>query len=70
MKILLVQIEKTTDSYLNDGIKVYNERLKNYVSFTPEQISMPKNIRQQPFDEQKKADALEIQTLLDRKSVE
>ena len=65
MKILLIQIEKTTDSYLLDGIKVYTERLTNYVSFSTETISMPKNIRQKPFDEQKRAEALEIQKLLE-----
>jgi 23S rRNA (pseudouridine1915-N3)-methyltransferase len=61
----LIQIEKTTDSYLVEGVKIYTERLKNYVSFSTETISMPKNIRQKPFDEQKRAEALEIQKLLD-----
>ena len=65
MKILLIQIEKTTDSYLMEGIKIYTERLKNYVTYSTETISMPKNIRQTPFDEQKKAEAIEIQKLLD-----
>ena len=65
MKILLIQIEKTTDSYLVEGVKIYTERLKNYVSFSTETISMPKNIRQKPFDEQKRAEAVEIQKLLD-----
>lgn len=65
MKILLIQIEKTTDLYLIEGIRVYTERLKNYVSFTTETVLMPKNIRQKPFDEQKRAEAIEIQKLLD-----
>lgn len=65
MKILLIQIEKTTDSYLLEGVKIYTERLKNYISFNAETISMAKNIRQKPFEEQKKAEALEIQKLLD-----
>ncbi len=65
MKILLIQIEKTTDTYLAEGIKIYTERLKNYVSYATETIVMPKNIRQKPFDEQKKAEALEIQKLID-----
>lgn len=65
MKILLIQIEKTTDSYLQDGIKVYEDRLKNYVSFTTETILMPKNVRQKPFEEQKRAEAIEIQKLLE-----
>ncbi len=65
MKILLIQIEKTTDSYLNEGIKVYTERLKNYVTFSTETIVMPKVIRQKSFEEQKKAEALEILKLLE-----
>lgn len=65
MKILLIQIEKTTDSYLNEGIKVYTERLKNYVTFSTETIVMPKVIRQKSFEEQKKVEALEILKLLE-----
>ena len=65
MKILLIQIEKTTDSYLNEGIKVYTERLKNYVQFSTETIVMPKNVRQKPFDEQKRAEAQEILKFLE-----
>lgn len=65
MKILLVQIEKTTEKYLNEGIGIYTERLKNYVSFQTETIVMPKAVRQKPFDEQKKAEALEIDKLLE-----
>jgi len=64
MKIILVQIEKTNDVYLNDGIKVYTDRLKNYVSFQTETIAMNKLVRQKPFDEQKKAEAIEIEKLL------
>jgi len=65
MKILLIQIEKTTDSYLNEGIKVYTERLKNYIMFSTETIVMPKAIRQKSFEEQKKAEALEILKFLE-----
>ena len=57
MKILLIQIEKTTDTYLQDGVKVYTERLKNYISLNIETISMPKLVRQKPFEEQRKAEA-------------
>ena len=50
MKILLIQIEKTNDSYLNEGIKIYTERLKNYVSLSVETITMNKAVRQKPFE--------------------
>ncbi len=65
MKILLIQIEKTTESYLNEGIENYVARLKNYCSFSTETILMPKAIRQKAFEEQKKAEALEIQKYLE-----
>ena len=65
MKIILIQIEKTTDSYLIEGIKNYTERLKNYISFQTETIVMPKSVRQKPFEEQKKAEAAEIIKLLE-----
>jgi len=65
MKILLIQIEKTTDSYLNEGVKIYTERLKNYVTFSTETIVMPKNVRQKPFEEQKRAEAQEILKFLE-----
>lgn len=60
MKILLIQIEKTNDLYLLEGIKNYNERLKNYISLATETIIMPKVVRQKPIDEQKNAEAKEI----------
>ena len=65
MKILLIQIEKTTDLYLAEGIKIYADRLKNYVSFSAETLVMAKAVRQKPVDEQKKAEAAEIQKLLE-----
>jgi len=65
VKILLIQIEKTTDLYLVEGIKIYADRLKNYVSFSTETLVMPKSVRQKPVDEQKRAEAQEIQKLLE-----
>lgn len=65
MKILLIQIEKTTDLYLLDGIKVYTERLKNYVQFSTETLIMAKGVRQKPIDEQKRAEAQEVLKLLE-----
>jgi 23S rRNA (pseudouridine1915-N3)-methyltransferase len=65
MKIILIQIEKTTEKYLLEGEKIYENRLKNYVQFTTETIQMPKTIRQKSFEEQKKAEAAEILKLLE-----
>ena len=65
MKILLIQIEKTTDLYLIEGVKIYTERLKNYIQFSTETIVMPKAVRQKPIEEQKRAEALEILKLVE-----
>ncbi len=53
VKILLVQIDKTQDSYLIEGIDIYTKRLKNYITLDIITISVPKNIRQRTFNEQK-----------------
>lgn len=53
MKIVLLQIDKTQDSYLTEGIEVYSKRLKNYAAFEMVTISVPKNVRQRSFKEQK-----------------
>jgi len=65
MKILLIQIEKTTESYLMEGSKIYLDRLKNYISLNTETIIIPKNIRQKSFEIQRRAEAIEIEKLLD-----
>ncbi len=65
MKILLIQIEKTTDLYLTEGVKIYTERLKNYIQYSTETIVMPKMVRQKPIEEQKRAEAAEILKLLE-----
>jgi 23S rRNA (pseudouridine1915-N3)-methyltransferase len=65
VKILLIQIEKTTDLYLAEGIKIYTDRLKNYIQFSAETLVMPKAVRQKPIDEQKRVEAAEIRKLLE-----
>lgn len=57
MKILLLQIDKTQDSYLTEGIDVYTKRLKNYCSFEVTTINVPKTIRQRTQSEQKQEEA-------------
>ena len=60
MKILLIQIDKTQDAYLEEGIELYVKRLKNYASFEVLTISMPKNVRQRTIAEQKNEEAKRI----------
>lgn len=57
MKILLLQIDKTQDPYLVEGIAIYHKRIQNYTSFETKTINVPKNVRQRSFEEQKHAEA-------------
>ena len=53
MKIMLLQIDKTQDAYLKEGIEIYNSRLKNYTVFDTVTINVPKTVRQRSLKEQK-----------------
>lgn len=65
MKILLLQIDKTQDSYVAEGVEVYLRRLKNYTTFEIQTIHVPKATRQRSHNEQKTEEArLILQNLL------
>lgn len=53
MQIILLQIDKTQDKYIVEGVEVYARRLKNYVNFAIHTINVPKTVRQRSFNEQK-----------------
>lgn len=57
MKILLLQIDKTQESYLTEGIEIYTKRLKNYAAFDMFTINVPKAVRQRSHSEQKQEEA-------------
>lgn len=57
MRILLLQIDKTQDSYLSEGIEIYAKRLKNYATLDTVTINVPKAVRQRSFNEQKNEEA-------------
>jgi len=57
MKIILLQIDKTQDSYIAEGIEVYTKRLKNYLHFETKTILVPKQVRQKSHSEQKTEEA-------------
>ena len=57
MKVTLLQIDKTTENYLNEGIAVYQKRLKNYSVFEIVTINVPKAVRMRPEAEQKSEEA-------------
>jgi 23S rRNA (pseudouridine1915-N3)-methyltransferase len=57
MKILLIQIDKTQDSYIAGGVEIYAKRLKNYIPLEMMTINVPKNVRQRTIPEQKAEEA-------------
>lgn len=57
MKVTLLQIDKTTENYLNEGIAIYLKRLKNYTAFEISTINVPKAVRMRPEAEQKNEEA-------------
>lgn len=57
MKILLLQIDKTQDAYLEQGIGIYLKRLKNYIQLDVKSIQVSKSIRQRSAGEQKTEEA-------------
>jgi 23S rRNA (pseudouridine1915-N3)-methyltransferase len=57
MKVLLLQVDKTQDSYLAEGIDIYTKRLGNYTDFRMVTISVPKAVRQRSHNEQKLEEA-------------
>ena len=57
MKVTLLQIDKTTENYLNEGISIYAARLKHYTAFETGTINVPKAVRMRPEAEQKSEEA-------------
>lgn len=57
MRIVLLQIDKTQDSYLAEGIEIYTKRLRNYITLDTLTINVPKAVRQRTFNEQKTEEA-------------
>lgn len=57
MKITLIQIDKTQEVYLSEGIAQYFKRLSNYVTLDLITINVPKNLRQRSEGEQKSEEA-------------
>ena len=57
MKITLLTIGKTEDSYLKEGIEKYLRRLKHYVSFKVQELPELKNTKSLSADQQKAKEA-------------
>ena len=54
MKITLLQIDKTQDVYIENGLEIFHKRLRSYNPFETKTINVPKSIRQKSIDEQKR----------------
>ena len=57
MKITLVAISKTTEKYLQEGIAIYENRLKHYCKFQRIEIPDLKNSKNLSFEQQKQKEA-------------
>ncbi len=57
MLVTFIQIDKTQDSYLNEGVSIYTKRLKNYCTLEIITINVPKNVRLRSEKEQKTEEA-------------
>lgn len=53
MKIQVIAIGSTDSAYLNEGCKIFLERLKHYVKFEFQDISLPKKMNSLPAEERK-----------------
>jgi 23S rRNA (pseudouridine1915-N3)-methyltransferase len=57
MKILLLQIGKTRDSYIGEGVAEYSSRVRRYLTYEEVSISMPKTTSGTATSRLKKAEA-------------
>lgn len=57
MKITLLTIGKTEDSYIKEGIEKYLKRLKHYISFKIVELPELKNTKSLTIDQQKAREA-------------
>ena len=64
MKIRLIVIGKTTDSYLKEGIDIYLKRLKHYTDFSTMEIDEVKGSKKISMDEYRKLEADKLLPLL------
>lgn len=54
MKFRLIQIGKTEEKYLKEGISIYEKRLKHYTKFIVEEIPALKGAKNLSIEDQKK----------------
>lgn len=64
MKVRLIVIGKTNDSYLKEGIAIYTGRLKHYVDFTIVELDEVKGSKKISMDEYRRKEAEKLLPLL------
>ncbi|MBU0488431.1 MAG: 23S rRNA (pseudouridine(1915)-N(3))-methyltransferase RlmH [Bacteroidetes bacterium] len=57
MKVLLLVVGHTDETYLKEGIAVFVDRLKHYADFTMEVVSTPKSASKLPVQQLRDAEA-------------
>jgi len=66
MKIVLLQIDKTDQSFIEEGIKEFSKRVSRYNPFETITINISKNIRNKSIPEQKTEEEKQILAHLEK----
>ncbi|HEX2396105.1 MAG TPA: 23S rRNA (pseudouridine(1915)-N(3))-methyltransferase RlmH [Bacteroidales bacterium] len=66
MKVTLINVGVTQDTYLKDGIAIFEKRLSRYISFEMINLNEPRNLRNQPEIVQKETEGKMILSALEK----
>ncbi|MBS1647926.1 MAG: 23S rRNA (pseudouridine(1915)-N(3))-methyltransferase RlmH [Bacteroidetes bacterium] len=66
MKIVLLQIDKTDQAYIEQGVQEFSKRLSRYISFETVTISISKSTRSRSIAEQKQEEEKQLLTRLEK----
>ena len=66
MKISVLNLGATQESYLKEGIAVFEKRIKHYVSFEMIYLNEPRNMKSQPENVQKESEGKILLTALEK----
>ena len=69
MKIILLQIDKTDQSFVEQGVQEFTKRLTRYISFETITININKTIRNKTIAEQKQEEEKQLLTYLTKYDV-
>ena len=66
MKIILLQIDKTDQSFVEQGVQEFSKRLSRYVPFETITIAINKTIRNKTIAEQKLEEEKQLNTYISK----